>query len=798
MNYDIQYDIGEYEPLPIEWIDPENFEEEPLPAIKDVQASLSVPDDRSKPIVLPNLYPDANDPEVFLKAIHDRKQYIKDLQQTRKGHLVIKHGSANVVGSVGEPWASEGVVQIKDPRAVEADDELAMKIREEKNNQRLKMERIAKEEKDKIIRDKQRAVEIENLNKELDRGTYTYDFEGHVILQNSQVADQIPADFKFKYRFKKGRGKGTNKKQHSRSQVVPFKDNKATGFQPVDSNKLAKLVDNKQQMQNVRQTAGSMFDFFKPPDAGVVIKEDKKFKGSKKEFDEITGKMSLDNYQKKINVKYLELQHLNIQQDGNFLSSMIHPELQLNKEEQELQQTYQKAPLLQQLAMSLKTNIASKVQEYKDQQEFIQKMRQDFERGGTGPGKRGKSQKNMDQQYFGNFDVEHNMPNDNDKHFVVLKSPESLSQLIVFPSKPENKMAQTMQSFSNQNRSSFIGNNANSTIASLKNKSAISQKHMHHVPVKVVKTQEITNDLFKYKQQSQSQVQMATYQDLESQQKGMFTELNEQILTQNAWGHNNDGLPTLKTLMMSQSQKGFNQNSNKGSNVGTPSARNKNNIMSPSQNKMPIKPQTQQQNFRLNTATHNNLNDRPFSRTSIQSSQQSLRGSLTTANSNHRTQRRNIFSFKGLNGLLGTGGSLTGEFAQNHLPPPPLGKTTGHGLLSGQYMTQSIVSINQKHQSGINSEMASQINTQRNTKDIKSNKNNNFQQSTFSNSVAQAQKQNANHLFNQIGIKTIANKTVEKYNSGGDKPSNSKSQFDNFRPSAGSTKVYDVQIEQFD
>lgn len=47
-----------------------------------------------------------------------------------------------------------------------------------------------------------------------------------------------------------------------------------------------------------------MFDFFKPPDAGVTIKEDKKLKMSKKEFDEVTGKMSLDNYQKKINVKY--------------------------------------------------------------------------------------------------------------------------------------------------------------------------------------------------------------------------------------------------------------------------------------------------------------------------------------------------------------------------------------------------------------------------------------------------------------------------------------------------------------
>jgi len=45
-----------------------------------------------------------------------------------------------------------------------------------------------------------------------------------------------------------------------------------------------------------------MFDFFKPPDAGVAIREDKKYKSSKKDFEEITGKMSLDVYQKKINV----------------------------------------------------------------------------------------------------------------------------------------------------------------------------------------------------------------------------------------------------------------------------------------------------------------------------------------------------------------------------------------------------------------------------------------------------------------------------------------------------------------
>lgn len=45
-----------------------------------------------------------------------------------------------------------------------------------------------------------------------------------------------------------------------------------------------------------------MFEFIKPPDAGVFIKENKRLKCSKKEFEEVTGKMSLDNYQKKINV----------------------------------------------------------------------------------------------------------------------------------------------------------------------------------------------------------------------------------------------------------------------------------------------------------------------------------------------------------------------------------------------------------------------------------------------------------------------------------------------------------------
>lgn len=70
---------------------------------------------------------------------------------------------------------------------------------------------------------------------------------------------------------------------------------------PADYAKLTKLCDGK-QILNIRQTAGSMFDFFKPGEAGIYLKEDRKVKASKKEFEELYGQMSLDNYQKKINV----------------------------------------------------------------------------------------------------------------------------------------------------------------------------------------------------------------------------------------------------------------------------------------------------------------------------------------------------------------------------------------------------------------------------------------------------------------------------------------------------------------
>lgn len=47
---------------------------------------------------------------------------------------------------------------------------MAIKIREEKNLEKLRKERLEKEVKDKLLRDRMRSIEIENLNKELDKG----------------------------------------------------------------------------------------------------------------------------------------------------------------------------------------------------------------------------------------------------------------------------------------------------------------------------------------------------------------------------------------------------------------------------------------------------------------------------------------------------------------------------------------------------------------------------------------------------------------------------------------------------
>ena len=48
-----------------------------------------------------------------------------------------------------------------------------------------------------------------------------------------------------------------------------------------------------------------MFEFFKPNETGIYFKENAKIKQSKKDYEEVYGKMSLDIYNKKINVLFL-------------------------------------------------------------------------------------------------------------------------------------------------------------------------------------------------------------------------------------------------------------------------------------------------------------------------------------------------------------------------------------------------------------------------------------------------------------------------------------------------------------
>lgn len=63
---------------------------------------------------------------------------------------------------------------------------------------------------------------------------------------------------------------------------------------------------------------------------------------------------------------------------------------------------------------------------------------------------------------------------------------------------------------------------------------------------------EITDDLYKMKREAQIRSQMQTFQSNTMEFKNLQDELNDVILNQNAWGHNNNALPNLMKTSMSQ------------------------------------------------------------------------------------------------------------------------------------------------------------------------------------------------------------------------------------------------------
>ena len=78
-------------------------------------------------------------------------------------------------------------MKVRESRQVEADDELAQKVHEDKNNQQLKQECHEREAKDRL-----REIEIDKVNRELEKtSAFTFDFHSNLLVQNHQVGDQL-------------------------------------------------------------------------------------------------------------------------------------------------------------------------------------------------------------------------------------------------------------------------------------------------------------------------------------------------------------------------------------------------------------------------------------------------------------------------------------------------------------------------------------------------------------------------------------------------------------------------------
>ena len=78
----------------------------------------------------------------------------------------------------------------------------------------------------------------------------------------------------------------------------------------VNFNALTRLCDKGQQAQDQKKKdseeikiGGNMFDYMVPNEAGVFIKCNHRAKYSKKEYEDVVGKMSLETYWKKTSVR---------------------------------------------------------------------------------------------------------------------------------------------------------------------------------------------------------------------------------------------------------------------------------------------------------------------------------------------------------------------------------------------------------------------------------------------------------------------------------------------------------------
>lgn len=90
---------------------------------------------------------------VSLKLKIEKKLVAQELEAKRKHHLVLKHGSLNVVGECLD-LVSDGAIKVHDPKFIEAEDEIAIQVRQEKYEAKMRLIQQEKDHKDKLLKDK--------------------------------------------------------------------------------------------------------------------------------------------------------------------------------------------------------------------------------------------------------------------------------------------------------------------------------------------------------------------------------------------------------------------------------------------------------------------------------------------------------------------------------------------------------------------------------------------------------------------------------------------------------------------
>ncbi|CDW72868.1 UNKNOWN [Stylonychia lemnae] len=322
----------------------------------------------------------------------------------------------------------KNALDVIDNGTLEVCEELVEQKRYELYAQQQRVLHSEREHQDKIIEKQRNQIELEQLNKSIENKNYTFDYNGNLLMQkNVDIGETQNYEVSIKFKFKNKRvAMSRNKKE--RPSKVPFEENQLTGTLASDYNKLAKLVQQKQFIINTINAAGSMFDHFKDPKAGIKIVEKDKEKCSSREFDSLPGRISKRKYQQRT-------------QEGNFVSSNAYPDVYEYIKSQDGQNLLLSDPHNGQdnIITSLKSDVMIRIEDANHKSKYMEEAKFQF--------KKDHNHENQDSTLSFN----HN----NDNHQVIITSPQSISDLI-----------NVKKSRNYQNPTAFFGNQTTSDVQS--------------------------------------------------------------------------------------------------------------------------------------------------------------------------------------------------------------------------------------------------------------------------------------------------------------------------------------------